>query len=76
MRGSAHRSAARIRPWPRRAGQAGPRAASGAVLGLALFFGAFLLAVLPGEGVAAVAKPLKLRDDHNEPNTVYFAESQ
>ena len=60
----------------RRAGQAGPRTASGALLGLAAFFGAFLLSVLPGEGVAAVAKPLKLRDDPNEPNAVYFAESQ
>lgn len=59
----------------RRAGQAGPRAANGAMLALAFFSGAFLLAVLPGESVAAVAKPLKLRDDPNEPNAVYFAET-
>ena len=60
----------------RRTGQAGSRTASGALLGLAVFFGAFLLAVLPGESVAAVAGPLKLRDSSNEPNAIYFAESQ
>lgn len=60
----------------RRAGQTRPRTAAGALLGLVVFFGAFLLAVLPGEGVAAVAKPLKLCDDPNEPGAVYFSESQ
>ncbi len=52
------------------------RGAAGATLGLALFFGFFLLSVLPGEGVAGVAHVLKLRDSSNEPNAVYFAETQ
>ena len=51
-------------------------AAAGAAAGLALFLGLFLLAVLPGEGVAAIAKPLKLRDGANEPNAIFFAETQ
>ena len=53
-----------------------PRAAAGASLGLALFGGFFLLAVLPGEGVAGLASALKLRDASNEPNAIYFAETQ
>ena len=60
----------------RRASRSGPRAAAGAALGLALFFAFFLLAVLPGEGVAGVAQALKLRDGPAEPNAVYFAETQ
>ena len=59
----------------RRAGAA--RAASGgAAAGVALFLGFFLLAVLPGEGVAGVARALKLRDVPSEPNAVYYAETQ
>lgn len=54
----------------------GPRAAAGAVLGVAVFLGLFLLAVLPGQGVAAIATPLKLRDGPNEPNAIFFAETQ
>lgn len=60
----------------RRGGGAGSRATTGAVLGLAVFFALFLLAVLPGKGVAALALPLKLRDASNEPNAIYFAETQ
>ena len=60
----------------RRGAGTGPRAAQGAVLGLGLFFGFFLLSVLPGEGVAGVALALKLRDSSNEPNAIYFAETQ
>ena len=52
------------------------RAAPGITIGFALFFGFFLLSVLPGEGVAGVALALKLRDSSNEPNAVYFAETQ
>lgn len=60
----------------RRVSRAGPRAAAGAALGLAVFFAFFLLSVLPGEGVAGVARALKLRDGPAEPNAVYFAETQ
>ncbi len=60
----------------RRGAGAGPRAAAGATLGLGIFFGFFLLSVLPGEGVAGVALALKLRDSSNEPNAIYFAETQ
>ena len=59
----------------RRAGGS-PRAPAGATLGFALFFGLFLLSVLPGESIAGVANALKLRDASNEPNAVYFAETQ
>ena len=51
-------------------------AGGGAAAGLALFLGFFLLAVLPGEGVAGVARALKLRDVPSEPNAVYYAETQ
>ena len=60
----------------RRAAAAPKRSAAGAAAGLALFLGLFLLAVLPGKGVAAVAKSLKLRDGPNEPNAIFFAETQ
>ena len=60
----------------RRAAAAPKRAAAGAAAGLALFLGLFLLAVLPGEGVAALAKSLKLRDGPAEPNAIFFAETQ
>lgn len=56
---------------PRRRG-----ATAGAAAGAALFLGAFLLAVLPGAGVAGVANALKLRDRASESNAVYFAETQ
>ena len=59
----------------RRAGGSA-RASAGASLGLAFFFGVFLLSVLPGEGVAGAAHALKLRDASNEPNAIYFAETQ
>ncbi len=49
---------------------------AGAAAGLALFGGLFLMAVLPGEGVASVAGVLKLRDASNEANAIYFAETQ
>lgn len=60
----------------RRRGPAGPRAAAGAVLGLATFLVFFLLAVLPGEGIAGVARALKLRDAPAEEDAIYFAETQ
>ena len=60
----------------RRGAAAPKRAAAGAAAGLALFLGLFLLAVLPGEGVAALAKSLKLRDGPAEPNAIFFAETQ
>ena len=60
----------------RRRAAAPKRAAAGAAAGLALFLGLFLLAVLPGEGVAALAKSLKLRDGPAEPNAIFFAETQ
>ena len=55
---------------------AGPRAAAGAALGLALFFAFFLFSVLPGESVAGVANALHLRDASNEADAIYFAETQ
>lgn len=60
----------------RRHGKSGPRAAAGALLGLAVLLGFFLLAVLPGEGVAALSTPLKLRDGPVEADAIYFAETQ
>ncbi len=60
----------------RRGSGAGPRAAARAAAGLAVFAGFFLLAVLPGEGVAGVAQALKLRDGPAEPNAIFFAETQ
>ncbi len=60
----------------RRGPGAGPRAVAGATLGSAMFFGLFLLAVLPGEGIAGVARALKLRDGPAEANAIYFAETQ
>ena len=49
---------------------------AGASAGLAIFLAAFLLAVAPGEGVANVARSLKLRDEANEANAIFFAETQ
>ena len=60
----------------RRASGGGPRAAAGAALGLAVFAGLFGLAVFPGEGAAAAARALRLRDVPAEPDAVYFAETQ
>ncbi len=60
----------------RRTAGGSTRSVAGATLVLALFFGFFLLSVLPGESVAGVAQALKLRDSSNEPNAVYFAETQ
>ena len=60
----------------RRRAAAPKRAAAGAAAGLALFLGLFLLAILPGAGVAALAKSLKLRDGPAEPNAIFFAETQ
>lgn len=60
----------------RRAAPGGSRAAAGAALGFAIFSGAFLLSVLPGAGIAEAALALKLRDASNEPNAIYFAETQ
>ena len=57
-------------------GQTGRSSMAGAAAGLVLFGGLFLLAVLPGEGVAGVAGILKLRDASNEVNAIYFAETQ
>ncbi len=59
----------------RRSAPGGPRAAAGALLGLAVFFGFFLLAVLPGAAVAALAGSLKLRDVPAEPHAIYYAET-
>lgn len=60
----------------RRGRPAGSRAAAGALFGVAVFFCFFLLSVLPGEGLAGVATALKLRDASNEPNAIFFAETQ
>lgn len=60
----------------RRSGPSGPRAVVAASVGTAIFLGLFLLSVLPGEGVAALAAPLRLRDASNEPNAIFFAETQ
>ena len=60
----------------RRNGGAGGRTVAGAAAGLGLFGGFFLLAVLPGEGVAGVANALKLRDGAHEANPIFFAETQ
>ena len=57
-------------------GGAEKRAAAGAVAGLALFLGLFMLAVLPGAGAAAIAKSFKLRDGPSEPGAIFFAETQ
>ncbi|HAL92199.1 MAG TPA: hypothetical protein DCM68_04150 [Verrucomicrobia bacterium] len=54
----------------------GPRAAAGAALGLGVFFGLFLLALLPGKSVASVARVLKLRDAPAEDNAIFFDETQ
>ena len=59
----------------RRAGGGG-RPAAGAAAGLLAFMGFFLLATLPGEGIAGVAQALKLRAAPSEPNAVYYAETQ
>ena len=56
--------------------RAAPRAAAGAVLGLAVFSAFFFLAVWPGQSAAGVARALKLRDAPSEPNAVFFAETQ
>jgi len=58
----------------RRGGRRGTPGA--ALLATALFGGCFLLSVLPGAGAAAAARTLQLRDAANEPNAVYFAETQ
>lgn len=59
----------------RRAGA--PLAVPAAAVVLTAVFGVlFLLAVLPGEGVASVAGTLRLRDGPIEPDAVYFAETQ
>lgn len=60
----------------RRGAGAGPGATIGAAVGLAVFAGFFLLAVLPGESVAAVAGALRLRNVPAEPDALYFAETQ
>ena len=61
--------------WAGRAG--GRRGTPGAaLLGAALFGGCFLLSVLPGAGAAAAARTLQLRDASDEPDAVYFAETQ
>lgn len=60
----------------RRGGRVGTAAAAGSVAGAAVILGFFLLAVLPGEGVAGVANALKLRDAPTEPDAVFFEETQ
>lgn len=52
------------------------RGRGAASAGVAVCLALFLLSVLPGEGVAGVASALKLRDASNEPNAVYFEETQ
>ena len=47
-----------------------------AAAGAGLCLGLFLLSVLPGEGVAAVAKTLRLRDGPIEGNAIFFEETQ
>lgn len=56
--------------WSARRGRGA--ASAGAAVCLALF----LLSVLPGEGVAGVARALKLRDGPLEANAIFFAETQ
>jgi hypothetical protein len=59
----------------RRSGGSGRDAVSAAA-GLAVFLALFLLAVLPGETLGAVARTLKLRDVPAEDNAIFFAETQ
>ncbi len=60
----------------RREGGLDRPAVSGAAAGLAVFGGFFLLAVLPGEGIAHVSHALRLRDGPAEPNAIFYAETQ
>ena len=60
----------------RRRGTSGRTSAAGAVAGVGVCGVVFLLAVLPGEGIAGVARALKLRDGPMEANAVYYAETQ
>ncbi len=57
-------------------GKPQPQTTAGAAVGLLVFFGLFLLAVLPGQAVADLATSLKLRDFPTEENAVFFTESQ
>jgi predicted membrane-bound spermidine synthase/Flp pilus assembly protein TadD len=63
-----------ISAWRR--GEAGRVARAGVAAGWALFFGLFLLATLPGEGIAGVAGALKLLNVPAEEDAVYFEETQ
>jgi predicted membrane-bound spermidine synthase/Flp pilus assembly protein TadD len=60
----------------RRNGGAGRGLTGGAMAGFALFLMIFLLSIMPGKAIADMATDLKLRDGPNEPNAIFFAETQ